>query len=161
MPGVRLLTLPATHGGPRPFAQLTCHPVPRLWAPTLGVQAWGSAPLTAQAPKCPANLGAPWGRRDQSVGTQEAGGRRGNWRNLESRTPEREGRTPTERGVSRGSSPWTRSLGTFSGARESTPPVGAGPDKPKGLPAPAGKEAPSSERGASRRPQAAEKRKGK
>ena len=85
------------------------------------------------------------GRRHQSVGTQKPGGRRGKLRNRESRTPEREECTPTERGVSRGPSPWTRSLGTFSGARESTPPVGAGPDKPEGLPKSSGKKVPSSE----------------
>ena len=38
------------------------------------------------------------GRRHQSVRTQEAGGRRWNCRNRGSRTPEREGRKPTEQG---------------------------------------------------------------
>ena len=96
------------------------------------------------------------GRRHPIIRTQEARGRRGNRRNREFRTPEREARSATERGVSRGFSPWTRSLGTFSGARESTPPVGAGPDKPEGLPEPSGKKVPSSEGDAFRRLQAAE-----
>ena len=79
------------------------------------------------------------GRRHQSIRTQEAGGHRGKLRSRGSRTPEREGRTPTERGVSRGPSPWTRSLGTFSGARESTSPAGARTGNPKCLPEPSGK----------------------
>ena len=86
------------------------------------------------------------GRRGQSIRTQEAAGRRWNRRSREFRTPEREVRSPTEGGLSWGFSPWTRYLGTFSGERESTPPVGAGPDKLKGLPAPSGKETEESRR---------------
>ena len=41
------------------------------------------------------------------------------------RTPESCAGTSAEWGVSRGLSPWTRSLGTFSGVRESTSPAGA------------------------------------
>src|SRR5699024_546338 len=62
----------------------------------------------------------PGGCDSRSIRTQEAGGRRGKLGNRGFRTPEREERSATERGVSRGPSPWTRSLGTFSGAREST-----------------------------------------
>ena len=54
------------------------------------------------APKCLANLGIPRGRRGQSVRMQEAGGRRGNCRTVVSRTPEREGRSATERGDTQG-----------------------------------------------------------
>ena len=72
--GVLLLTLPATHGGPRPFAQVTCHPVPRLWAPALGVQACEPAPLTAQAPKGPASGGVSPG--PQAPKHTDAAGRR-------------------------------------------------------------------------------------
>ena len=50
-------TLSATQDGLRPFSDLTCHSDSRLWAPGAGVQACGSAPLTAQAPKCPAQPG--------------------------------------------------------------------------------------------------------
>ena len=50
--GAHLLTPSATHGGPRPFAQVTCSSVPRLRAPGAGVQACGSALLTAHTPKC-------------------------------------------------------------------------------------------------------------
>ena len=167
-------TLCAPLGGLRPGAAKPAALLRRLWAPGAGVQACGTAPLTAHTPKCIAIPGAlvaassisfasadgessstplrllspqkplrwvfagapfprarrPGGCRCRSIRMQEAGGRRGNRRNRESRTPEREERSATERGVSRGFSPWTRSLGTFSGARESTPPVGAGPDKP-------------------------------
>ena len=133
-------TLCASLGGLRPGAAKLAPLLRRLWAPGLGVQACGSAPLTARTPKCLAAPGVPVGWDSRSIRMQEPGGRRGNRRSRGSRTPEREGRTSTERGVSRGSSPWTRSLGTFSGARESTPPVGAGPDKPEDLPEPSGKE---------------------
>ena len=134
-----MLTLPATQGGPRPFADLPCNLLRRLWAPGAGVQACGPAPLTAQGLKYPARPGAPVGWDSRSIRMQKPGGRRGKLCSRESRTPEREARSATERGVSRGPSPWTRSLGTFSGARESTPPVGAGPDKPKDLPELSGK----------------------
>ena len=43
------------------------------------------------------------------------------------RAPESYRRTLTERGLSRGSSPWTHSLGTFSGVRESTSSAGTRP----------------------------------
>ena len=66
--GVLLPTLPATHGGPRPFAQLTCYPVPRLWAPGAGVQACGPVPLTAHTPKCPARPGGPGGADAEAYG---------------------------------------------------------------------------------------------
>ena len=66
-----------------------------------------------------------WGGMTKAYATHKAGGRRGKLGNRESGTPEREARSATERGVSRGPSPWTRSLGTFSGARESTSPAGA------------------------------------
>ena len=164
MTGVLLLTPSATQGGPRPFADLACHPVPRLRAPGIGVQAFGLLRLRPHPPRCarhlllkekalgtagsfafplrgrwhseavtdevlwpqgPAQPGAPVGCRHQRISTHKAGGRRGNRRSREFRTPEREGHSATERGVSRGSSPWTRSLGTFSGARESTSPAGA------------------------------------
>ena len=49
-------------------------------------------------------------------------------RTVMSRTPERRAGTSAEQGGHRGVAPYARSLGTFSGARESTPPVGAGPD---------------------------------
>ena len=93
---MRLLTLPATQGGPRPFAVLPYNLLHRLWAPHLGVQACWPAPLTAHTPKCPAIPGAPVGRRYQSVRTQEAGGRRGNRRSRESRPPESERGTATD-----------------------------------------------------------------
>ena len=51
--GAHLLTPPATPGGPRPFAQLTCNLLRRLWAPALGVQACGPAPLTARHARGP------------------------------------------------------------------------------------------------------------
>ena len=70
---------------------------------------------------------------------RKPGGRRGKLCNRESRTPEREERSPTERGASRGPSPWTRSLGTFSGARESASSAGTRPGNPKGLPELSGK----------------------
>ena len=63
--------------------------------------------------------------RPPSLCRHKAGGRRWNRRTIVFRTPESYRRTPTERGVSRGPSPWTRSLGTFSGVRESTSPAGA------------------------------------
>ena len=141
MTGAHLLTLPATQGGPRPFAQLTCHPVSRLWAPAFGVQACGSAPLTAQAPKCLAAPGGPVGCRHQRISTHKAAGRRGNRRNRGFRTPEREGRSATERGVHRGSAPYAHSLGTFSCERESTSSAGTRPGKPEGLPELFGKRA--------------------
>ena len=74
----------------------------------------------------------PGGCDSRSIRTQEAGGRRGKLGNRGFRTPEREERSATERGVSRGPSPWTRSLGTFSGARESTSPAGTRPGKTQG-----------------------------
>ena len=89
--------------------------------------------------KVPFRSRRPGGCDSRSIRTQEPGGRRWNRRSRESRTPGREERTPTERGVHRGVAPYAPSLGTFSGARESTPPVGAGPDKPKGLPELSGK----------------------
>ena len=70
-------TLCAPLGGLRPgttkLAPLLC----RLRAPGLGVQACGPVPLTAQAPKCSANLGAPVGCRFRSIRMQKPGGRRG------------------------------------------------------------------------------------
>ena len=66
--GAHLLTPSATHGGPRPFADLICHPISRLRAPNLGVQACGSAPLTAQAPECIARPGAPVGGMTKAYG---------------------------------------------------------------------------------------------
>ena len=77
----------------------------RLRAPNLGVQACGSAPLTAQAPKCHAIPGAPVGCNSRSIRMHKAAGRRGNLCSRESRTPEREGRTPTERGDTKGGAP--------------------------------------------------------
>ena len=62
----------------------------------------------------------------------------GSWATAGSGRRKEKGAPQLSGGVSRGPSPWTRSLGTFSGARESTPPVGAGPDKPKVLPEPSG-----------------------
>ena len=67
-------TLPATHGGLRPFAQVTCHPVSRLWAPVFGVQACGAASLTVHTPKCLAIPGALPG--PQVPKRKDAGARR-------------------------------------------------------------------------------------
>ena len=83
-------TLPAAHGGLRPFAVLPCNPLRRSWAPTHGVQACGSAPLTAQAPKCHAIPGAPVGCNSRSIRMHKAAGRRGKHCTVKSRTPERE-----------------------------------------------------------------------
>ena len=81
------------------------------------------------------------GWNSQSIRMHKPGGRRGNQRNRGFRTPERKERSPTERGVHRGSSPWTRSLGTFSGARESTSPAGARTGNTQCLPEPSGERA--------------------
>ena len=114
-----------THGGLRPFSDQTY----RTSAPPMGAWSWCSslwpAPLMVRCTTVPRPARRPGGCNSQSIRMQKPGGRRGNWRSRESRTPEREGRSVTERGVSRGSAPWTRSLGTFSGARESTSPAGA------------------------------------
>ena len=61
--GVRLLTPPATHGGPRPFADLPYNLLRRLWAPTLGVQACGPASLTAHYAEGPRPARRPDGVR--------------------------------------------------------------------------------------------------
>ena len=58
-----------------------------------------------------------WAAGTKAYAMHKAAGRRGKLRSRGSRTPEREARSVTERGVSRGHSPWTRSLGTFKEAR--------------------------------------------
>ena len=70
---------------------------------------------------------AAWVRKASKASLRKARGRRREQRTVLSRTPESRAGTPTERGVSRGSSPWTPSLGTFSGARESTSSAGTRP----------------------------------
>ena len=54
--GVRLLTLPATHGGPRPFADLICFSRP----PPMGAWSWCSSlrplRLTPHPPRCARHL---------------------------------------------------------------------------------------------------------
>ena len=57
------------------------------------------------------------GRRHPSIRTQEAGGRRGNRRSRGSRTPEREERTPTERGGIQGVLPLDTLFGYFEQKR--------------------------------------------
>ena len=127
--GVRLLTLSATPGGPRPFAQLTCNLLRRLWAPDLGVQACGPAPLTARHARGPHQARrVSWAAGTKAYGctspegAEGTGAAAGHARRKERDAPR------LNRGVHRGFAPYARSLGTFSGARESTPPVGAGPD---------------------------------
>ena len=138
--GAHLLTPPATPGGPRPFAQLTCNLLRRLWAPDLGVQACGPAPLTARHARGPHQARrVSWAAGTKAYGctspegAEGTGAAAGHARRKERDAPR------LNRGVHRGFAPYARSLGTFSGARESTPPVGAGPDKPQDLPEPSGK----------------------
>ena len=74
LPGARILILPTTHGGLRPFAEVTCEaPAPPMGAYIL-CSSLRSAPLTAQAPKCYAIPGAPPGL--QAPKQTDAGGRR-------------------------------------------------------------------------------------
>ena len=132
-------TLCAPLGGLRPGATKLAALLRRLWAPGAGVQACGPAPLTAQAPKCLAAPGAPVGWDSRSIRMHKPGGRRGNRRNRGFRTPEREGRSATERGVHRGFAPYAHSLGTFSCARESTSSAGTRPGNLEGLPESSGR----------------------
>ena len=94
--GAHLLTPPATQDGLRPFAQVTCHFVPRLWAPgevfKPSVCASNGAPYRRAMPFQARHLG----RRHQSVRMQEAGGRRWKQCNREPRTPERKVGTSTD-----------------------------------------------------------------
>ncbi len=62
-----------------------------------------------------------------SLCRHQAGGRQRNPAHRRKLPPESCRCTLTERGVSRGSSPWTRSLGTFSGAREGISSAGTRP----------------------------------
>ena len=89
-------TLCAPLGGLRPGATKHAALLRRLWAPGAGVQACGSAPLTAHTPKCPAWPGAPVGWDSRSIRLHEPGGRRGKLGNRGSRTPEREVGTSTD-----------------------------------------------------------------
>ena len=57
----------------------------------------------------------------------KAGGRRGKHPRRRPCAPESCRRTLTKPGVSRGCAPWTRSLGTFTGVRESTSSAGTRP----------------------------------
>ena len=98
-------TLCAPLGGLRPGATKLAALLPRLWAPTLGVQACGPASLTAHTPKCPARPGAPVGCGYQSIRMQKPGRRQWNRCNRGSRTPEREERSATERGDTQGGAP--------------------------------------------------------
>ena len=72
---------------------------------------WHSEAVTDEVrttPHGPAQPGAPMGWNSQSIRTHKPGGRRGNRRNRGFRTPEREERSPTERGVHRGFAPYVR-----------------------------------------------------
>ena len=116
-------TLCAPLGGLRPGATKHAALLRRLWAPGAGVQACGSAPLTAHTPKCPAWPGAPVGWDSRSIRLHEPGGRRGKLGNRGSRTPEREGCSPTERGgiPKGGMPPFGRAFGDFLRVQKVTP----------------------------------------
>ena len=114
-------TLPATHGGLRPFAQVTCHPVSRLWAPVFGVQACGAAPLTAHAPQgyvVSGGLGGGIAKAYGCTGPQAVGGT-----GAAASPGCRKERNAVQLsgGIPKGALPLGRTFGDFSCVRKVTP----------------------------------------
>ena len=110
--------------------------------PPMGAYPWcsslWSAPLTARRTTgpCPARRTA-WAAGTKAYAMHKPGGRLGNWRTVVFRTPEREGRSPTERGDTQGgyAPPSGASLVTFCAYRKSpqrSVPPPAGGETPRG-----------------------------
>ena len=115
-------TLCAPLGGLRPGATELAALLRRLWAPGAGVQACGSTPLTAQAPKCYAIPGAPVGAIAKAYGCtrpEAAGGTgaaAGPGRRKERDAVQLSGGIPKG-----GTPPFGRTFGDFSCVRKVTP----------------------------------------
>ena len=89
--GVRLLTLPATPGGLRPFARVTCESsTTPMGAYPRCSSLWVCTSNGAQCPRVMPFQAPQWGGIAKAYAMQEAGGRRWKLRNRGSRTPEGE-----------------------------------------------------------------------
>ena len=120
--GVRLLTLPSTHGGLRPFAQVTSHPAPPPMGAWCGCSSLRPAPLTVHRTPGPNPVrrldGVGWPKHTPRTSPEGAGG---SCAAAGFATPERERRGPTERGgIPKGGRPPSgASLVTFCAYRKS------------------------------------------
>ena len=133
--GVRLLTLPSTHGGLRPFAQVTSHPAPPPMGAWCGCSSLRPTPLTVHRTPGPNPVrrldGVGWPKHTPRTSPEGAGG---SCAAAGFATPERERRGPTEQGDTQGGTPpFGRVFGDFLRVQKVTPaerPGGLGVELP-------------------------------